>query len=558
MYKEIFAKDLQTYLENKSLNIKGIIDYSDYEDYQYQTPILFSLKKQKDFISEELTSFLKNTSHYEKIEITGKGFLSVKFNLLTDFIDPITKPKKVIVDYCGVNVAKQMHIGHIRSMFIGDFIVRTHKNSGDEVIIYNHIGDWGNQFGFLLQYIQENNLPVTDNKKLTEYYKESYKLYSDDNLFKTRADQCATKLHNHNSEIIKLWTKCVDISLKEAQNIFNTFDLKINISDTQGESFYAEQCVGIEKELINAGVAIAQEDGALVSFINEKSPVVLKKSSGSYLYAMYDLAAIKWRMENVKPEKIIYVVDKRQSLHFEQVFAIAKKMNWCKDETLLHIGFGTILGKDKKPLKTKTGESLYLDSLLSEGYSQLLSSEHFLKIDNSFKEEILQKSVVGAMKYYDLKFNKQQDYIFDWEFVLNTKGNSAPYLQNAYVRIDSIFYKKFENNNPDICSLNIQELSAIGKEVFFHCQKTQEIISNLINDEYASQALTQQIMKISQLFHSFYEKEKILNGENENNNIALLNYLKNTLEKSSEILGISLYPCEQKLKKKNASFKIIK
>ena len=224
MYKEIFTKDLQTYLENKSLNIKSIIDYSDYEDYQYQTPILFSLKKQKDFIPEELTSFLKNTSHYEKIEITGKGFLSVKFNLLTDFIDPTTKPKKVIVDYCGVNVAKQMHIGHIRSMFIGDFIVRTHKNAGDEVIIYNHIGDWGNQFGFLLQHIQENNLPVTDNKKLTEYYKESYKLYNDDNLFKIRADQCATKLHNHNSEIIKLWTKCVDISLKEAQNIFNNFD----------------------------------------------------------------------------------------------------------------------------------------------------------------------------------------------------------------------------------------------------------------------------------------------------------------------------------------------
>jgi arginyl-tRNA synthetase len=555
MYKKIFEKDIQTYLDNNSFNFKTVIDYSDYEDYQYQSPILFNLKKQKSFKIEEFISFLQETNHYEKIESTGPGFLSVKFKLMNSFPYPISPSQKVVVDYCGVNVAKQMHIGHIRSMFIGDFIVRTHKD--DEVIIYNHVGDWGNQFGFLLQYIKDNNLPVEDNKALTQYYKASYALYQADPVFKKKADECAYSLHSKNPEIMSLWTQCVKTSLKEAQNIFTIFNLKIDINDTQGESFYADMCPVIEKYLVDAGIAQPQEDGSVVSFFKDKTPLILKKSTGSYLYAMYDLAAIKWRNDNINPDKIIYVVDKRQSLHFEQVFDIAQQMKWAKPQSLLHVGFGTILGKDKKPLKTKSGDALYLDDLLADGREQLLASEHFTKIDETYKEEILSKTVIGAMKYYDLKFNKQQDYIFDWEFVLNTKGNSAPYLQNAYVRIDSIFYKKFGAEKPIFTNLNISELSPIGKDLFFNCQKMQEIISDLKENEYQSQTVTQQMMKISQLFHSFYEKEKILNSEKEGNSLSLLHEVTQILEKSSEILGISLYPCEQKMKKqKNNSLSI--
>lgn len=546
MYKKIFENDIQNYLIEKSFNLNTVIDYSDYEDYQYQSPILFNLKKQKNFNLEELITHLQSTNHYDKIESTGPGFLSVKFKLINDLFNNSKAAKKIVVDYCGVNVAKQMHIGHIRSMFIGDFIVRTHKD--DEVIIYNHVGDWGNQFGFLLQYIKENNLPVDDNKDLTKYYKTSYQLYQNDPIFKKKAEECAYALHSKNPEIMNLWAACVKTSLKEAQNIFNIFNLKINISDTQGESFYADMCINIEKELIKKGIAQVQEDGSVVSFFTDKSPLILKKSTGSYLYAMYDLAAIKWRNDNINPDKIIYIVDKRQSLHFEQVFDIAKQVNWAKPDSLVHIGFGTILGKDKKPLKTKSGDALYLDDLLEDGREKLLSSDHFTKIDEIYKSDILEKTVVGAMKYYDLKFNKQQDYIFDWEFVLNTKGNSAPYLQNAYVRIDSIFYKKFGDNKPIFSALDINQLPSIGKDLFFNCQKMHEIINDLENNGYQSQNVAQQMMKICQLFHSFYEKEKIINGKNETNNLSLLKQVVNVLEKSSDILGISLYPCEQKLK----------
>lgn len=547
MYKKIFEKDISNFLNKNSYNFKTVIDYSDYEDYQYQSPILFNLKKQKNFKLEDLIEFLKATENYEKIESTGPGFLSVKFKLMEALEKKQLKKQKIIVDYCGVNVAKQMHIGHIRSMFIGDFIVRTHKS--DDVTIYNHIGDWGNQFGFLLQYIKENKLPVEDNKALTQYYKTSYKLYQEDINFKKKADECASLLHNKDYETMKLWSDCVKTSLHEAQSVFDVFNLKIDINDTQGESFYADMCAPLEKELIKSGIAVVQDDGSVVSFFNNKSPLILKKSTGSYLYAMYDLAAIKWR-SNSHPDKIIYVVDKRQSLHFEQVFDIALKMKWVEPNVLIHIEFGTILGKDKKPLKTKSGDALYLDDLLEDGKEKLLTSDHFIKIDDNYKQEILEKTVVGAMKYYDLKFNKQQDYIFDWEFVLNTKGNSAPYLQNAYVRIDSIFYKKYGTDQALFAPLKINELSNDGKNLFFNCQKMEEIILDLKENEYSSQNITQQMMKICQLFHSFYEKEKILNSENETNSLSLLNEVIKTLEKSSDILGISLYHCQQKMNKK--------
>lgn len=551
MYKNIFKKDLQDFLQKNSYSTKIVIDYSDYEDYHYQSPLLFGLKKEKTFQPQSLVDFLNSTGHYSQVQLTGKGFLSVKVNLEQEIPHKIKKKNKVLIDYCGVNVAKQMHIGHIRSMFIGDFIVRTHEKLDDDVITYNHIGDWGNQFGFLLQYIIENNLEIKDNKELTQFYKNSYSLYKENKDFAQRSIDCAHALHHHQPLQMKLWQQCVNISLKEAENIFTLFDLKINLSHTQGESFYATMCPMIEKELIDKKIAQEQEDGSvLIFFEKDESPLILKKSSGSYLYAMYDLAAIKWRMDNICPDKMIYVVDKRQSLHFKQIFSVAQKMQWINHDTCLHTGFGTILGQDKKPLKTKSGDALYLDILLAEGKEQLSKNEHFVKMNTCYKEEILQKTLIGALKYYDLKFSRQQDYVFDWEHVLNIKGNSAPYLQNAYVRIDSILYKKYGMEEIFERQIDFAQLSDLGKEIYFNCQKTHELLEDFPKEEYPSHMLTQHVMKQCQLFHAFYEKEKILGADNEKNNLALLTLLKNNFEYTSNILGISLYECEPKLKQK--------
>lgn len=214
------------------------------------------------------------------------------------------------------------------------------------------------------------------------------------------------------------------------------------------------------------------EDGSVVIFFDNKSPLVIQKSNGNFLYALYDLAALKWRQENINPDKIVYVVDKRQALHFEQVFEVAKKADYVKEHVQLqHVGFGTILGKDKKPLKTKEGDALYLEDLMQEGKDLLVNSDYFQKIEPEIKEEIVHKSIVGGMKFYDLKFNKTQDYIFDWQYVLNFSGGSAPYIQNAMIRIDSIFYKLgFEVEEKDQLQWS-NDWNKQEKEIIFQTQK---------------------------------------------------------------------------------------
>lgn len=548
--------------------INLVVNYSDYEDYQYQTPVVFALKKlDKNFQPQILLDFL-NTHYeqdYQKITLTGNGFISMKMMLkpiaigMLDNDDNHTAwqsgiKKKVLVDYCGVNVAKQMHIGHIRSMFIGDYVVRLHQYLGDEVHILNHIGDWGNQFGFLLSYIKDNQLEnKIDNKSLTQYYKNAYALYQEDNVFAQKANEVATQLQSHHPQWVNLWKKLVAISMAEAGKTFEELGLKMTLNDTQGESFYAPYCAKLLENLIEQKIATCNEDGSVAVFFEDKSPLVLQKSNGNYLYALYDLAAIQWRVHHMNPDKIIYVVDKRQSLHFEQVFEVAQKAHLVSVHTeLVHLGFGTILGQDKKPLKTKSGESLYLDDLIAQGKSILSEDEHFQKMPDAYalyKEDILNKTIIGGMKYYDLKFSKQQDYIFDWQHVLNFTGGSAPYIQNAMVRIDSILFKKFAGNVPvPMYHLSDEIIThAQGSEanLIFLGQKTDELLMD--DMQYSSQLLTQHAIKLCQAFHQYYEHNKILGSDNEEAKLQIIVFLEKKLQNICDILGIQTYPCFQKM-----------
>lgn len=545
MYKQLFYIDLENYLKSQNLNKKINVSYSDFEDYQYQTSIALS---NKDINPEHLISYLKEQSHYEDVQVTGKGFVSVKFKLHNVNLEKKSQ-KKIVVDYCGVNVAKKMHIGHIRSMFIGDYIVRLHEKLGDTVLKFNHIGDWGNQFGYLLNYILKNNLQNNlDNQLLTQYYKKANQLNIDDEVFEKQSSEVAYKLQNNlDSEIYNLWKKCVDISMNDAETTFHKLGIKMSLDDTKGESFYAPMCKDILHDLLEKKIAQKSEDGSVVVFFDKKSPLVVQKSNGNFLYALYDLAALKWRQENINPDKIVYVVDKRQALHFEQVFEVAKKAGYVKEYVMLqHVGFGTILGNDKKPLKTKSGESLYLEDLLIEGKDLLLNSEYFQKMEEEIKEQIVNKSIIGGMKFYDLKFSKTQDYIFDWQYVLNFTGGSAPYIQNAMTRIDSIFYKvgldvenseslKWDN------TFNHEE-----KSIIFQTQKCQEIV-NSSSEDYPSQTLTENIIKLCQLFHKYYEGETIIGHTDQEKKLNLLNHVFHSLKDNIQVLGIDYYACKQKL-----------
>lgn len=544
MYKTIFYQDLEEYLSQHNLSKKIVVNYSDFEDFQYQTPLFIG---NKDIDAQDLQSFLLQKKYYKKIEITGKGFISVQFFLQE--IPIIThKPKKVIVDYCGVNVAKKMHIGHIRSMFIGDYIANLHQFHKDHIIKVNHIGDWGNQFGYLLHYILKNQLTDNlNNELLTQYYKKAYELYQTDSLFAQQSDQVAYILQNHlDQKIYQLWKKCVDISLKEAENIFDLLHIGLNQNDTQGESFYASFCKDIVFDLLDKKIAIQEKDQSVVVFFDKKSPLIIQKSNGNFLYPLYDLAALKWRQENLHPDKIVYVVDKRQSLHFEQIFEIAKKAKYIQPHVeLKHVGFGTILGKDKKPLKTKSGDSLYLENLIEEGKNFLQNSEYFQKLNPIIQEQTLMKNLVGGLKFYDLKFNKSQDYVFDWNFVLNFQGNSAPYIQNALVRIDSIFEKKGINiENIVLSSFPFSSWNNQEEKMIFQIQKCQEIIEESLLD-YPSQTLTENIIHLCQLFYQYYETDKIIGHFEENKKFQLLHYLYVHMKNYLSILGIESFRCEK-------------
>lgn len=539
--KKIIESDIQCYLDNKSISINFKVDYSNLKDFQYQSAVIFSLKNNKNFDKNDFIKFLINTNHYKNVEITGAGFVSfaVKFENF-NFIKNNIK-KKVIVDYCGVNVAKKMHIGHIRSMFTGDFIVRLNEYLGNEVIIYNHIGDWGNQFGFLINYIIKNNLNPTNNEELTNWYKASYTLYKEDVLFKEESDIVAFDLQNFkNEEIHYLWKKCVDISLKDLEHFLNIFDLKINNSHVKGESFYAQFCNETINDLLKKGIAFEDFDKSIFVDING-SKTILKKSNGNYLYILYDLAAIKWRVDNHAPDEIIYVVDKRQSLHFENLFSIANLAGYSKCSKLIHLGFGTITDNNGKPLKTKEGESLYLNDLLNDGKSIILNNQHTGKLPLNKKEEIINKTLIGGLKFFDLKFVKHNDYSFNWDHIFNFSGNSAPYIQNAYVRVDSILFKKFENNVENL-NLSMSTLDDSELTILFNIFKTYEIIFDSVNG-YQSNILANQLVYLCSIFHAYYEKTKIINSVNELNKLALLKILNECIKTSLNILGVDVYDC---------------
>lgn len=563
MYQNIINNDLGIVLSQLQLSIKFNISKSSFADFDYQSSFLFQLSKKENFeeIKNNIISKLLSTGHYQDVQVTGKGFLSFKVNPLSYLPHENHNPQHIIVDYCGVNVAKQMHIGHIRSMFIGDYIANSHEFIGDKVTRINHIGDWGNQFGFLLLYILNNNLPIENNKQLTSYYKKAYELYQNDNSFANDATNAVKLLQNKEEPFYSMWKKCCDISIQEMNKTTKTFNLSISDKDIQGESFYAEHLPFIENMLIEKGVAYLQDDNTLIVNFNNLPTLLLKKSSGSYLYAMYDIAAIYWRIHNLNADKIVYVVDKRQELHFKQVFAVAHLMGWDTSCKLEHIGFGFILDKEGKPLKTKSGKSLYLDELIAEGFKEISSYSYYEKLDGLYKNTVIDNTLYGALKFFDLHSNLKTDYQFDWDNILNPKGGTAPYVHNAFVRIDSILFKNSIQSVDDelakIKNFDYSTLTEDGINLFKESIKSLETIYTTMND-YSCHILEESILDLCKKFHHFYENENINLSNNKDNQLALIIFVKHSIEKICGLLGVELYLSETHFQAKLQSKKQFK
>ncbi|NIA21215.1 MAG: arginine--tRNA ligase, partial [Anaerolineaceae bacterium] len=416
-------------------------------------------KKKPREVAQAIVSGLEAGDMLETCEIAGPGFINMR--LRRDFLEqtlarvagderlgiaPTRDPRTVVVDFGSPNTCKPMHVGHIRSLVIGDAICRLLHLLGRHVIADNHLGDWGTQFGLLIAgYKRWPDEPLESDHPLeilVSMYKKANALAEQDATFQEQARQELAKLQAGDPENLKLWHLYRELSERHFESTYERLD--IHFDKTLGESFYNDMLPGVVEELTAAGLA-RKSEGAMCIFWDDDSlpPLLVQKKDGAYLYATTDLATLKYRRETWNPDEIVYVTDARQRLHFKQLFSAGQRWGVAEGIRLRHIWFGTILGPNGRPLKTRSGDLVPLKDVLDEAERRALEIVRQKNPDLDDKEttEISRVVGLGAIKYADLSQNRQSDFIFDWDKMLAMQGNTAPYLQYSYARIRSIFRK---------------------------------------------------------------------------------------------------------------------
>lgn len=404
----------------------------------------------------------------EKTEIAGPGFINIHLQpewiasslkpAVTDEragVERTAEPETVIVDYSAPNVAKEMHVGHLRSTIIGDSTARTLEFLGHKVIRQNHLGDWGTQFGMLIAHLEELE---QDNQEalgmelsdLETFYKAAKKRFDDDEEFATKARDYVVRLQSGEEYFTKLWKKLVDVTLSHNQEVYDRLNVSLTPADVMGESAYNDNLPVILKELQEKGL-LSEDQGAKVVFLDEfknkdgdPMGVIVEKSGGGFLYSTTDLAALRHRTHTLNADRVLYYVDARQGQHFDQIFTIARKAGFVNENTQMeHHAFGMMLGKDGKPFKTRAGTTIKLVDLLDEAEERAarLMATKSTDLTEEQKVKVIKAVAMGSVKYADLSKNRTSDYVFDWDNMLAFEGNTAPYLLYAYTRIQSIFRK---------------------------------------------------------------------------------------------------------------------
>ncbi|MEY2429522.1 MAG: arginyl-tRNA synthetase, partial [Verrucomicrobiota bacterium] len=432
----------------------------------YQANALMSLAKARKLnprqVAADVVARLDVAEWCEKVEIAGAGFLN--FHLKTSsleqalglaakgahlFFERSEAPRTVVVDFSSPNVAKPMHVGHIRSTILGDSLARALRLLGHNVITDNHMGDWGTQFGKLIVgwklHLDRAALQADPIGEMERLYKLINAAGETDQAIHDRARQELVKLQGGDEENLRIWREMIALSQVQFDTIYHRLGVKFD--HTLGESFYNPRLAGIAEELRQKGIA-RESEGALAVFFEDnpqlkENPALIRKSDGGFNYTTTDLATLAHRLENWRPDEIVYVTDGRQQLHFQQLFAVFRRWHPESKMKLAHVWFGSILGEDGKPFKTRSGETIRLADLLDEAEERAFKvvSEKNQDLPESQRKEIARVVGIGAVKYADLVPNRQSDYVFSWDKMLALNGNSAPYLQNAYVRIRGIFRK---------------------------------------------------------------------------------------------------------------------
>lgn len=431
-----------------------------FADYQCNAAmgLARALKKAPRQIAEDIVSHLNVDEICEPVEIAGPGFINFKLkvsyissiveNMANDSrlgLEKVSSPEKILVDFSSPNLAKEMHVGHLRSTIIGDSIARFLEFEGHNVLRMNHVGDWGTQFGMLIQYIREETPGALEKPEdfqiasLEEFYRAAKKKFDDSEEFADASRRAVVDLQVGEEKTLAVWKVFCEASMKHCHEIYELMDIKI---EDRGESAYNDLLPVVVQDLKDAGHAV-ETQGAIGVFLDgyknendEPLPTIIQKSDGGYIYATTDLAAVKYRMLELGVDKAIYVTDARQKSHFDQVFKISELMNWSKPGELVHIGFGMMLGKDGKPFKTRDGGTIKLKDLLDEAEERAYNLAKELSSDFTDEEHkaIAKTAGYGGVKYSDLSHSIGTDYKFDWDKMLATDGNTAIYLLMTYAR----------------------------------------------------------------------------------------------------------------------------
>uniref|UniRef100_A0A1I7U336 Probable arginine--tRNA ligase, cytoplasmic n=1 Tax=Caenorhabditis tropicalis TaxID=1561998 RepID=A0A1I7U336_9PELO len=528
-------------------------------------------KKPGDVGREIHAKLATNIEFIEKITVMPAGFINIF--LKTDYLcrqisqlasNGITLPrvvkKRVLVDFSSPNIAKEMHVGHLRSTIIGDSICRLFESVGFDVLRVNHIGDWGTQFGMLIAHLYDrfpnflNKLP--DISDLQAFYKESKKRFDEDEVFKKRAYECVVKLQSHEEEIVKAWNTICDVSKRYNQIVYDHLDIKIK---DVGESFYQEKMVDLVKWIKeNKPGMLREEEGRQIMFPSGCSvPLTVVKSDGGFTYDTSDLAALKYRMIEEKCDWNIYVVDAGQNLHLETIYAAGRDFGWYDETTqrVEHVGFGLVLGEDGKKFKTRSGETVRLLDLLSEGVKRAADKLKEKGREAVMTEEELNSArdavAFGCVKYADLSHTRTQDYVFSFDRMLDDRGNTAVYLLYAYARIRSIVRTSGIKNedlaayiakNPSLPLNHPAELK-LAKQLL----KLADCVL-LVLDSLMLHQMCDYVYRLATLFHDFYNECYVIekkDGESVTvhfHRLALCEVTANVISTCFKILGIREVP----------------
>ena len=507
-------------------------------------------------LAQKIADELNGKGAFAGAEVAGPGFVNLRLSpeLLAQQlsgslnIEKTATPNTVVIDYSSPNLAKEMHVGHLRSSIIGDSIARVLEFLGHKVIRQNHVGDWGTQFGMLVAYLVEQQQDNAEFKlaDLEQFYRNAKVRFDEDAAFADLAREYVVKLQSGDEAVLALWRQFVEISLQHAEEVYAKLGLKLQRADVAGESSYNADLHNVINELEAKGLAV-DSDGAKVVFLDEfknkegePAAFIVQKQGGGFLYATTDLACLRYRVNVLKADRLLYVVDTRQDLHFKQLFATSRKAGWLPENVSAEfIGFGTMMGKDGKPFKTRSGDTVKLVDLLDEAVERAtkLVKDKNPELSDLDAVKIGETVGIGAVKYADLSKNRTSDYVFDWDNMLSFEGNTAPYLQYAYTRVQSVFKKAGDWNVQ--AALKLEQ--PLEQQLAVELLKFEDVLQSVAETSFPHY-LANYLYQLATLFSRFYEACPILKAEGDvrDSRLKLAQLTGETLKMGLDLLGIDV------------------